>query len=190
MKANREDAPTRVTHGRKQAAVWAFALVTATGITGGALYLAGANVSPQNSIEYTLTNFGNGKPAEVVGEGLAKKEIKDDAYWKRMVDEQAKRDANNQGISRLEGQGQGTQANHQRTVEQERRANEAIRILNAKNFGEGVVEQSKAQAGKTKPKEIVVVGKQETRASAFCPGGDGSIMRRNCKSAVELQSRN
>lgn len=38
-------------------------------------------------------------------------------------------------------------------------------------------------------KEIVVVGK-ESRISDFCPGGDGSIERRNCKASVNLNLRN
>lgn len=38
-------------------------------------------------------------------------------------------------------------------------------------------------------KEIVVVGK-ESRISDFCPGGEGSIARRNCKASVNLNSRN
>lgn len=41
----------------------------------------------------------------------------------------------------------------------------------------------------TRQKEIVVVGK-ESRISDFCPGGEGSIARRNCKTAVNLNSRN
>lgn len=41
----------------------------------------------------------------------------------------------------------------------------------------------------TRQKEIVVVGK-ERRISDFCPGGEGSIERRNCKAAVNLNSRN
>ncbi|AHL73729.1 hypothetical protein CH92_00900 [Stutzerimonas stutzeri] len=38
-------------------------------------------------------------------------------------------------------------------------------------------------------KEIVVVGK-ESRISDFCPGGEGSIARRNCKASVNLNMRN
>lgn len=38
-------------------------------------------------------------------------------------------------------------------------------------------------------KEIVVVGK-ESRISDFCPGGEGSIERRNCKASVNLNLRN
>lgn len=37
-------------------------------------------------------------------------------------------------------------------------------------------------------KEIVVVGK-ESRISDFCPGGEGSIQRRNCKMKVNLNYR-
>lgn len=41
----------------------------------------------------------------------------------------------------------------------------------------------------SRKKEIVVVGKQ-SRISDFCPGGERSIMRRNCKSSVNLNARN
>jgi len=41
----------------------------------------------------------------------------------------------------------------------------------------------------TRQKEIVVVGK-ERRISDFCPGGEGSIQRRNCKASVNLNTRN
>lgn len=42
---------------------------------------------------------------------------------------------------------------------------------------------------RTGHKEIVVVGK-ETRLSDFCPGGAGSIQRRNCKASINLNARN
>ncbi len=41
----------------------------------------------------------------------------------------------------------------------------------------------------SRQKEIVVVGK-ESRISDFCPGGEGSIERRNCKAKVNLNIRN
>ena len=41
----------------------------------------------------------------------------------------------------------------------------------------------------SRPKEIVVVGK-ESRLSDFCPGGEGSIQRRNCKASFNLNIRN
>ncbi|MCW0221432.1 MAG: hypothetical protein OJI67_24115, partial [Prosthecobacter sp.] len=41
----------------------------------------------------------------------------------------------------------------------------------------------------SRQKEIVVVGK-ESRISDFCPGGEGSIERRNCKASVNLNTRN
>jgi hypothetical protein len=46
-----------------------------------------------------------------------------------------------------------------------------------------------AVATQTRQKEIVVVGK-ESRISDFCPGGEGSIERRNCKASVNLNLRN
>jgi len=41
----------------------------------------------------------------------------------------------------------------------------------------------------SRQKEIVVVGK-ESRISDFCPGGEGSIERRNCRASVNLNTRN
>jgi len=41
----------------------------------------------------------------------------------------------------------------------------------------------------SRQKEIIVVGK-ESRISDFCPGGEGSIQRRNCKASVNLNVRN
>ena len=41
----------------------------------------------------------------------------------------------------------------------------------------------------SRQKKIVVVGK-ESRISDFCPGGEGSIERRNCKASVNLNTRN
>jgi len=41
----------------------------------------------------------------------------------------------------------------------------------------------------SRQKEIVVVG-EESRISDFCPGGEGSIVRRNCKASVNLNTRN
>jgi len=41
----------------------------------------------------------------------------------------------------------------------------------------------------SRKKEIVVVGKQ-SRISDFCPGGEGSIVRRNCRANVNLSTRN
>ncbi len=41
----------------------------------------------------------------------------------------------------------------------------------------------------SRKKEIVVVGKQP-RISDFCPGGEGSITRRNCKANVNLSAIN
>lgn len=46
-----------------------------------------------------------------------------------------------------------------------------------------------AVAIQPRQKEIVVVGK-ESRISDFCPGGEGSIQRRNCKANVNLNARN
>lgn len=38
--------------------------------------------------------------------------------------------------------------------------------------------------------KVVVVGKPDAKVSDYCPGGEGSIMRRNCKQTTNLNVRN
>lgn len=45
------------------------------------------------------------------------------------------------------------------------------------------------QPTQTKP-QVVVVGKPDPKLSDYCPGGEGSLMRRNCKQRINLNTRN
>lgn len=65
----------------------------------------------------------------------------------------------------------------------------AINVVSARNFGEYVPPVPKTQQQKN-PKKVVVVGKADPRISDYCPGGEGSMMRRNCKTHIELNKRN
>lgn len=51
------------------------------------------------------------------------------------------------------------------------------------------VKPEQAISRPSRRKELVVVGK-EPRISDFCPGGQGSVERRNCKASVNLSARN
>jgi len=184
MKADRDDAPE---YFRKRSTRKGIASVIpwliGTVVTAGSLYILSSAV-----LQGTVQNLASQKPklkeapqpkAEIYKTEPVKAKSQD---WEKIVEEQAKLDAARQAQNR-QAQAQKLQE------EQERRANEAIRILNAQNFGEGVAEQLATKTDRTRPKEIVVVGK-ETRISSYCGGGEGSIARRNCKAAVELNSRN
>lgn len=45
------------------------------------------------------------------------------------------------------------------------------------------------QPTQTRPK-VVVVGKPDPKLSDYCPGGEGSLMQRNCKQSINLNTRN
>lgn len=177
MHANREDAPFRA---RKQSGIlkWIVALGIGTGITAGMLFVASMNAG-KNQLKNALT-VTTSTPAAVNQPKIEKKQEID---WDKIVEEQARRDAGPRIVSTQEE----TEAQRLKDqADRERRANEAIAILNAKSFGEGVVAETQKKKGK---QEIVVVGR-ESRISDFCPGGEGSITRRNCKQRVNLNTRN
>ena len=60
---------------------------------------------------------------------------------------------------------------------------------NVVSFNAPAVPDYSQQVMPQQQQEIVVVGKRETRISDYCPGGEGSIERRNCKARWELNSR-
>ncbi|SEC08220.1 hypothetical protein [Pseudomonas anguilliseptica] len=187
MKADRDDAPQyfqRISQRKGIASVIPWLIGTI--VTAGSLHIL-SNVVLQDTVQ----NLASQKPkpketpqpiAEIYKPEPAKVSSQD---WEKIVEEQAKLDAARQAQNR-QAQSQKIQEEQE---EQERKANAAISILNAQNFGEGVTEQTQAKTDRTRPKEIVVVG-TEKRKSRYCPGGEGSLMRRNCKAAVELNSRN
>lgn len=177
MQADRDDAPLR---RQKKSGImkWMVALGIGTGITVGMLFVASMNAG-KNQLKNALTVTTN-TPTEAI---QPKAEKKQEIDWDKVVEEQARRDAGKRIVSTPE---EIAAQKLKDQVERDRRANEAIAILNAKNFGEGVVAETQKKKGK---QEIVIVGK-ESRISDFCPGGEGSIMRRNCKQRVNLNTRN
>lgn len=177
MHADRDDAPLR---RQKKSGImkWMVALGIGTGITVGMLFVASMNAG-KNQLKSALT-VTTRTPAETI---QPKPEKKKEIDWDKVVEEQARRDAGKRIVSTPE---EIAAQKLKDQAERDRRANEAIAILNAKNFGEGVAAETQKKKGK---QEIVIVGK-ESRISDFCPGGEGSIMRRNCKQRVNLNTRN
>lgn len=177
MHADRDDAPFK---SRKQNSTltWVVALGIGTSITLGMLFVASMNAGKdklKNTFEITTS-----KPTPVE---QPKAEKKPEVDWDRIVEEQARRDAaNDTGMLTRPIDREAEKRRIQ--AEDERKANAAIAVLNAPKFGEGVKEEP--QKGK---QTIVVIGKQESKISDFCPGGEGSIMRRNCKQRANLNSR-
>lgn len=177
MHADRDDAPFK---SRKQNSTlkWVVALGIGTSLTLGMLFVASMNAG-KDKLKKAF-EIATSKPIAV--EQL-KAEKKPEVDWDQIVEEQARRDAANdpdiltRPIDR-EAEKRRIQA------EDERKANAAITVLNAPKFGEGAKEEP--QKGK---QTIVVIGKQESKVSDFCPGGEGSLTRRNCKQRTNLNTR-
>lgn len=179
MKADMDDMPEYL-KTRKQESPWRMVAIMAigTGIVAMMLFVTSMK-SDKNQLEREPT-VTTTTPAAVTQPRAEKKQEID---WDKIVEEQARRDAGHSTVSKQE---ELAAKKLKDEAEREQRANEAIAILNAKSFGEGVVAEPQKRKGK---QEIVVVGK-ERRISDSCPGGEGSIMRRNCKQRVNLNTRN
>ncbi|WP_447590684.1 hypothetical protein [Aquipseudomonas campi] len=177
MHADGDDSPFK---SRKQSDTlnWMVALGIGTSLTLGMLFVASMNAGKdklKNAFEIATS-----KPIAVE---QPKAEKKPEVDWDRVVEEQAKRDAaNDPGI--LTRPIVREAEKRRRQAEDERKANAAIAVLSAPKFGDGV--KGEPQKGK---QTIVVIGKQESKISDFCPGGEGSITRRNCKQRTNLSTR-
>ena len=61
--------------------------------------------------------------------------------------------------------------------------------VNVVNFSAPTIPKEQQQSTQLKQKEIVVVGKEETRLRDFCPYKPGTIEHRNCRMRMDLNSR-
>lgn len=177
MHADRDDAPFK---SRKQSSTlkWVIALGIGTSITIGMLLVVNMNAGKNKLINAFETATSKPIAAE---QPMAEK--KPDIDWDRIVEEQARKDAANNPVT-LTSQIDREAERRRIEAEDERKANAAIALINAPKFGEGTREEPKK--GK---QPIVVIGKQDSKISDFCPGGEGSITRRNCKQRTNLSTR-
>ena len=176
MHADRDDAPFK-TRKQSNPLTWGIALAIGTGITMGLLSLASMSIGKkprQTSVDVTTISTIPAKQT--------KTEKKSEIDWDRVVEKQARRDAakNQRPIVSIDGETEERRLQ----AENERKANTAIAIVNAQKFGEGATYEPKKQK-----QTITVIGKQESKISDFCPGGEGSITRRNCKQRTNLSTR-
>lgn len=184
MQADRDDAPEYFRKRSKRKGIASvIPWLIGTAITASSMYIL-STVVQQDTVQNLASQKPKPKETQQPAVEIYQPEPEKISTldWDKIVEEQAKLDAARQAPNK-QAQAQKTQE------EQERKASKAIEILNAKNFGENIIEQSNPKAERPKKQEIVVVGK-DTRTSNYCPGGEGSLMRRNCKANVELNSRN
>lgn len=183
MKAEWNDAPDYIRRRpRKGAVAWLI-----PGLIGTAIMLAALQMASSSFLKGTAQGIADRriqpKPAPVAEIKRAEPAATKD--WDRVVEEAVARGATPQPQS---AQPQAT------TAEPPPKQT----VFNDKNYvpqgATNIVPATRvipepAIAIPTRQKEIVVVGK-ERRISDFCPGGEGSIARRNCKSSVNLNLRN
>lgn len=183
MKADWNDAPDYITRRpRKRAVAWLI-----PGLIGTAIMLAVLQMASSTFLKGTAQGIADRrvqpKPAPVAEIRRAEPTATQD--WDRVVEEVAARGATPQPQS-AQPQADTTEPPIKQTV------------FNDKNYvpqgATNIVPASRVIPEPTittpsRQKEIVVVGK-ESRISDFCPGGEGSIERRNCKASVNLNLRN
>ena len=183
MKAEWNDAPDYVRRRpRKGAVAWLI-----PGLIGTAIMLAALQMVSSAFLKGTAQGIADKriqpKPAPVAeitrAEPVATKD------WDRVVEEVAARGATPQP--------QSAQPQANTAVPPPKQT-----VFNDKNYvpqgATNIVPATRvipepSVAIQPRQKEIVVVGK-ESRISDFCPGGEGSIERRNCKASVNLNLRN
>jgi len=183
MKAEWNDAPDYIRRRpRKGAVAWLI-----PGLIGTAIMLAALQMVSSAFLKGTAQGIADRriqpKPAPVAEITRAEPSATKD--WDRVVEEVAARGATPQPQT-AQPQAATAEPPPKQTV------------FNDKNYvpqgATNIVPATRvipepAVAIPTRQKEIVVVGK-ESRISDFCPGGEGSIQRRNCKASVNLSNRN
>ncbi len=182
MKAEWNDAPDYIRRRpRKGAIAWLI-----PGLIGTAIMLAALQMASSSFLKGTAQSIADKRvqpnPAPVAEIKRAEPVMKD---WDRVVEEVAARGATPQ-----------PQAAQPQPVTVEPPPKQTV--FNDKNYvPQGAINIVPATRVISEPtitipsrqKEIVVVGK-ESRISDICPGGEGSIQRRNCKASLNLNVRN
>ncbi|WP_312954857.1 hypothetical protein [Pseudomonas songnenensis] len=183
MKAEWNDAPDYIRRRPRRGAVaWLI-----PGLIGTAIMLAALQMASSSFLKGTAQGIADRrippKPAPIAE--ITRAEPAGTKDWDRVVEEVAARGAMPQPQS-AQPQAVTTEPPIKQTV------------FNDKNYvplgATNVVPATRVIPEPTvtvspRQKEIVVVGK-ESRISDFCPGGEGSIERRNCKAKVNLDYRN
>ncbi len=183
MKAEWNDAPDYIRRRRRKGAVaWLIPGLIGTAITLAALQMV-SSAFLKGTAQGIVDRRIQSKPAPIAE--IKRTEPAATKDWDRVVEEVAARGATPQPQT-AQPQTATTEPPPKQTV------------FNDKNYvpqgAANIVPATRVIPELTatipsRPKEIVVVGK-ESRVSDFCPGGEGSIQRRNCKASVNLNIRN
>lgn len=184
MKADWNDAPDYVRSYRRKKSAVAWVI---PGLIGTVIVLAGLQVAGSAFLKSTTQSIvekrTQPKPAPIAEITRAEPAATKD--WDKVVEEVAARGATPQPQS-AQPKASAAEPPTKQTV------------FNDKNYvpqgATNIVPATRVMpepimTTPSRQKEIVVVGK-ETRISDFCPGGAGSIERRNCKASVNLNTRN
>ncbi|SHN06653.1 hypothetical protein [Phytopseudomonas punonensis] len=179
MKADRDDAPTyaRQSARRSNRTTWIVASFMGSAVTVGLLYTL-SSLYMQGKVD-RLANTPKPKPAPIAEITRSAPAEKD---WDKIVEDVARRSRESERIQN------GTQTELKKQTE----FNSAT-YLPAHAVNSIPNTRSYAQPKSTpqrKQQEIVIIGKAAPKLSDYCPYSEGSIQRRNCKTNINLSTRN
>lgn len=182
MKAEWNDAPDYIRRRpRKGAVAWLI-----PGLIGTVIMLAALQMVSSAFLKGTVQGIADKRiqPKRAPVAEITRAEPAATKDWDRVVEEVAARGAMPQPQS-VQPQAVTTEPPIKQTVFNDKNyvPQGATNIVPATRV---IPEQTITMPSRNK--EIVVVGK-ESRTSDFCPGREGSIERRNCKSSVNLNLR-
>ena len=180
MKADRDDAPTYVRQSarRSNMATWIVASLLGSAFTVGLLYTL-SSLYMHGKVD-RLANKPTPKPAPVAEITKSAPAEKD---WDKIVEEVARR-------SNQADQSQIRQQQPQQKTKQTVYSDATYVPVTAIN----VMPETRSHPKETpikrteKKQEILIIGKEE-RLRDYCPYKQGSIELRNCKMAIDLNTR-
>lgn len=186
MNADWDDAPSRVQRKAGNAIRWCVSLVFGLCITGGGLYLASGQMKPNPRAEAQVARLNAEAIRKHNEEVRARQLANQQRYQPSPMEEK-------NWIRSSDVAQRSAQARIQEPGNNERQTS----FNDANYVPQGNLNIMPAPAVPVEParpiqrkKEIVVVGKADTRLRDYCPHPQGSIELRNCKMQMDLWERN
>lgn len=181
MKADMDDAPEylRPTGRRSNRLTWVIASLLGTGITVGALHTLGSTY-----LQSTVNNLANHqRPKSISIAEVTRPASIPEKNWHKVVEERARRDA----MSHQSKQGNSAESPPKQTVfnDLNYQPRGADNVLSLRDTYQ--TEEQAKPAGKVR---VTVIEQAPNMKDRACwPYKEGSVERRNCRSAVGLSYR-
>lgn len=194
MKADWDDAPSRVQRKAENAMMWCVSLAFGLSITGGGLYLASGQMKPNPRAEAQVARLNAEATRKHNEEVRARQLANQQRYQPPAMEEKNWIRSSDVAQRNAQAQRELQEWSRAQTEKQQERQTSFSDASYVPQGARNVVpatplprEPAKAPA---KKQEIVVVGKADPKLSDYCPFAGGSIEQRNCKARINLETRN